>query len=89
MEARINPKKLPPHEWAEFSDTQLSKLHGGTRQKWSDYRKRHKKPASPAGHGGFRHGKTDTPRRISVPWEKAVEIRRLAKLPLEKLRTFC
>lgn len=45
--------KIP---WARKTDAEIAAEHGLTRQSVSAARKRLGAPASPAGHGGARHG---------------------------------
>lgn len=78
----MTPATLPLSAWQCHTDTQLAALHGGTRQKWSAYRKYHRLPKSPAGHGGRRSAS------VTVSLEKAPVLRTLAKLPIALLRAF-
>lgn len=68
--------EISPAEWSETSDKALAEKYGGTRARFSAWRKRHSLPPSPAGHGGARHGE---------PLKKTL-LAKLAKLPLKNLR---
>jgi hypothetical protein len=77
--------EISENEWSEKTDKSLAEKYGGTRQKYSAFRNAHGKPASPVGHGGFRHGIQRDLVKINVPREKAAVLKKLAARSLAEL----